>query len=105
MTNGRSGERVPLNVDSAGAAGGHGQILDWTFDLTTAPWINAHLDIAVTHTDHMFRRRPIFYFYKTSKDKTPDPFGIRSTEILAFSVGELGFTLLFYRHPYRPSYS
>ena len=29
-----------------------GQVIVWTSDLTTAAWITAQLDVAVTHTDH-----------------------------------------------------
>jgi hypothetical protein len=29
-----------------------GQVIVWTSDLTTAAWITARLDVAVTHTDH-----------------------------------------------------
>ena len=29
-----------------------GQVIVWTSDLTTAAWITAQLDNAVTHTDH-----------------------------------------------------
>lgn len=29
-----------------------GQVIIGTSDLTTAAWITAHLDVAVTHTDH-----------------------------------------------------
>lgn len=47
------GNCVPLNVDSAGAAGEHGQVSNWTIDLTTPPWITAHFDVAVNHTTHM----------------------------------------------------
>jgi hypothetical protein len=62
-----------------------GQVLDWTIDLTTAPWITAHLDVTVNHTDHRLRLR---IFLNDLEHK-------KGTQTDQFLFGDSGFTLFF----------
>jgi hypothetical protein len=62
-----------------------GQVLDWTIDLTTAPWITARLDVTVNHTDHKLRTRIFLNDLEHRKGTQTDQ----------FLFGDSGFTPLF----------
>jgi hypothetical protein len=65
-----------------------GQVLDWTIDLTTAPWITARLDVTVNHTDHKLRTRIFLNDLEHRKGTQTDQ----------FLFGDSGFTHICHGH-------